>query len=197
MRIALLILGLTFAFYISAQAQSPTNPPPVPQHKVLTPAQQAYQKQYRAFIGQRHALQTQAQKAYNDEMAREKNDPCNAESTTRGSEACLDDEGKRTGANYSAFTSAIRSLLALEPPHIGPAPGPGPTGTPLSPDDEAKEFDNLQSAWQQYRRGVPGTCYDQFKGGTLAPVFSGECGQMIIRSHMRELYTIYGGAIRL
>ena len=35
------------------------------------------------------------------------------------------------------------------------------------------------------------------KGGTLAPVFDGECSRQVIRSHMRELNQIYGGAIRL
>ena len=51
----------------------------------------------------------------------------------------------------------------------------------------------MQSAWQKYREFLPGTAYNQYKGDTLAPVF----GQHVVRSHMRELNQIYGGAIRL
>jgi hypothetical protein len=193
MRIILVILS--FAVPCLAYCQEP--PPTNPSHKSLTPAQQDYQKQYRVFIDQRHALQAQAQRAYNDEMAREKNDPCNAESSTRGSEECLTREMNLTAGNYTAFTSAIRQLLAEKPPQIGPSPGPGPTGTPPSSDEQVKEFDDLQASWQRYRNAVPTVGYNQYKGGTLAPVFSGECGQMIIRSHMRELYMIYGGPVRL
>lgn len=191
------LICLTLSPIAFAQDQSPANPPSPPHHKVLTPEQQEYQKQFQVFIKQRQALQSQAQKAYNDEMAREKNDPCDVESTTRGAEQCLDRESKLTDANYTAFTGAIRSILALKTPEIGPGSISGPTGTPLSSDELVKEFDKLQSAWQQYRDLVPGTAYNQFKGGTLAPVFDGECSQQIVRSHMRELNKIYGGPIRL
>ena len=188
--ISLTILPIVFA-------QSPANPQAPPHHKVLTPEQQAYQQQFKLFLEQRHALQSHAQKAYDDEMAREKNDPCNAESTTRGAEECLDRESKLTEANYAAFTGAIRAILALKSPQIGPANVSGPTGSPLSSEELVGEFDRLESAWQQYRGLVPRTAYDQYRGGTLAPVFDGESSQMIVRSHMHELNQIYGGAIRL
>lgn len=196
MGIALLFLCLALSSIAPAQDRPPGNPSPT-LHKVLTPEQQEYQKQYRVFMDQRQALQAQAQKAYNDEMEREKNDQCKAESTTRGSEECLSREMNLTAVNYTAFTGAIRSILALKAPQIGDNPGSGPTGVPLTSDESVKEFDSMQSAWQQYRGIVSRAAYDQYKGGTLAPVFDGECTQMIVRSHMRELYMIYGGAIRL
>jgi len=198
MRIALgLFVLLIFPAPAAPQDQPPANPPAPAHHKVLTPEQQEYQKQYGAFVDQRRTLQGQAQKAYNDEMAREKNDPCNAESTTRGSEECLGRESKLTDANYAAFTGAIRDILALTAPQIGSGPISGPTGMPVSSEEQVKEFDALQAAWQRYRDLVPKTAYDQFKGGTLAPVFDGECTQQIVRSHMRELNQIYGGPIRM
>ena len=197
-RIALCLLiflaVLPFAF---TQDQPPANPSTPPHHKVLTPEQQEYQKQFSAFMDQRRTLQSQAQKAYSDEMAREKNDPCDTEKTTRGSEECLSRESKLTDANYTAFTNAIRAILALKGPQIGSSSISGPTGLPLTSEEFVKEFDRLQAAWQQYRDIVPKTAYDQFKGGTLASVFGGECTQQIVRSHMRELNQIYGGPIRL
>jgi hypothetical protein len=192
-----ILIGLTLSSSAIAQDQPPTDPPAPSHHKVLSPEQQEYQKQFQVFTKQRQALQTQAQKAYNDEMGRAKNDPCNAEASTLGGEDCLSRESKVTGANYAAFTSAIRGILALKAPQIGPANVPGPTGSPLTSEELVKEFDKLESAWQQYRDLVPGTAYDQYKGGTLAPVFDGECSQQVVRSHMRELNQIYGGAIRL
>jgi hypothetical protein len=201
MPFALSLLIVLSAPFLLGQDQTTAAPPAPPHHKVLTPEQQEYQKQFSVFMEQRRALQSKAQKAYNDEMAREKNDPCNAESTTRGSEECLGRESKLTDANYAAFTTAIRDILALKAPQFGsgPATGPptGPTGTPLTSDELVKEFDALQSAWQQYYGLISKTAYDQYKGGTLAPVFDGECSQMIVRSHMRELYMMYEGPIKL
>jgi hypothetical protein len=192
-----LLLSLTDLPFATAQDQPPANPSAPAHHKVLTPEQQEYQKEFQVFMDQRHALQAKAQKAYNDETAREKNDPCDAESTTRGAEECLSRESQLTESNYEAFIGAIRDLLALKAPQIGPGSTSGPTGMPVSSDEQVKEFDTLQSAWQQYRDLVPKTAYDQFKGGTLAPVFDGECSQMIVRSHMRDLNKIYGGPIHL
>lgn len=198
MRVALqLCIALAVSLSAIAQDQPPTSPPAASRHKVLTPEQQEYQQQFQVFLKQRQALQAQAQKAFNDEMGREKNDPCNAQASTVGAEECLSRESKLTDSNYTAFTSSIRAILALKAPQIGPAPVSGPTGTPLTSEELVKEFDKLESAWQQYRDLVPGTAYDQYKGGTLAPVFDGECGQQVVRSHMRELNQIYGGAIRM
>jgi hypothetical protein len=197
-RIPILLLAcLTISLSAVAQDQPTTSAPAPSHHKVLTPEQQEYQKQFQVFLKQRQALQAEAQKAYTDEMGREKNDPCNAEASTLGAEECLSRESKLTDADYTAFTKAIRAILALKAPQIGPANVPGPTGTPLTSEEFVKEFDKLESAWQQYRDLVPGTAYDQYKGGTLAPVFDGECSQQVVRSHMRELNQIYGGAIRL
>jgi len=126
-------------------------------------------------------------------MAREKNGPCDAESTTRGAEECLSRESKLTDSNFAAYTGAIRAILALTARRMFP----GPRAHRLTEEELVKEFDILKAAWQQYRDIIPKTPYDQFKGGTLAPVFDGECTQQIVPSHMLELNQIYGGAIPL
>lgn len=163
--------------------------------KVLTPEQQELQKRFKSYRAQREALQMEAAKAFDAEAARGKSGDCKNASDTRGVEICLAKEGEITEANYSAFTRAIRELLNLAYPSSNQPATSGPTGTPPDTDDLTREFDNLQIAWQQYRKIGTSTGYDQYKGGTLAPVFSIEVDQELVRSHMRELSFIYDGLL--
>ncbi len=112
------------------------------------------------------------------------NDPCDAESTTRVAEECLERESKLTDANYAAFTTAIRDILALKAPQIGTGTWPlGPTGMPLTSEESVDEFDtstvglaaHIAHSYLKPLRPIQGTA-------TLAPVFDGECSQMIVRS---------------
>jgi uncharacterized protein YecT (DUF1311 family) len=163
--------------------------------KVLTPAQQEHQEKFRSYMAQRQALQRRAVQAFDAETARAKTDACKSDSTTRGIEICLEKEIGITEKNYSAFTGAIRELLSLDYPSSDPSATPGPTGTPLSAGTLANEFDALQNAWEQYRKLGTATAYDQYKGGSIAPVVSAEVNQELVLSHMRELNSIYEGLL--
>ena len=105
---------------------------------------------------------------------------------------CLEKASKVTDANYATFTGAIREILALVDPD---SPESGPTGMPPMADESVQEFDALQSTWEQYRKIATDAAYDEYKGGTYAPVFDEEVDQKLIRAHMRELDYIYDGAL--
>jgi hypothetical protein len=199
MRLALLALCclLVPAQRFSAQQPAQNNPAPKP-HKVLTPEQKAYQQQYRQFNEERMKLLAQGKQAYEAEIAREKAGDkageCKDAGTTYDWNICLGRDATITEANYTAFTAAIRALLALKVPAF---PGEdqnfvGMTGKPLTSEEQVKEFDTLESLWQKYLERATSAAYDQFKGGTLAPSFEVQCRRDLMRSHMHELHLIYG-----
>jgi|ERR1700722_8283573 len=177
---------------ISGQLAGQDAPKP---KKVLTLDQQEYQSKFQNYLAQRRALQQRAAKAFNAESSRDKAGDCKNANNTRDIEICLQKESEITAKNYSSFTEAIRDLLRLAPPESHQPPTSGPTGTPLDAEASTKEFDNLQTAWQQYRKIGTATAYDQYKGGTAAPVFSMEADQELMRAHMRELNFIYDGLL--
>jgi hypothetical protein len=164
--------------------------------KVLTPEQHELQGKFKSYLAQRKALQKQAVHAFDAETARGKAGDCKNASNTRDIEICLDKESEITEKNYSAFTGAIRELLGLTYPESAQPDASGPTGTPPNAEERTREFDNLQAAWQQYLKIGTTTAYDQYKGGTHAPVFSVEAKQELVRSHMRELSFIYDGLLK-
>ncbi len=164
--------------------------------KVLTPEQQELQKKFKSYLAQRKELQKQAAKAFDAEAVRTKVGDCKTPSNTRHSETCLDKESEITEKNYSAFTGAIRELLVLTSPDSAQPAASGPTGTPPSTEERIRELDNLETAWQQYRKIGTTAAFSQYKGGTHAPVFSMEASQELVRSHMRELNFIYDDLLR-
>jgi len=163
--------------------------------KVLTPEQQEFQRKIASYMIQREALQKQAAKAFDAETAREKAGDCKNASTTRDIETCLEKDTEITETNYAAFTGAIRELLSLSYPEISGPAASVPTGAPPNAEDLVKEFDALQTAWQQYRKIGTNAAYNQYKGGRLAPVLSATISQELVRSHMRELSSIYDGPL--
>lgn len=163
--------------------------------KALTPDQQESQLKFRNYLAQREALQKKAMRAFTAEAARGKSGECKHAGNTRAAEICLEKESEITAKNYSTFTEAIRELLVLPNPQSDQPAASAPTGTPKSAEELTREFDDLQSAWQQYRKLGTAAAYDQYKGGTGAPVFSIETDQELVRSHMRELNTIYDGLL--
>jgi uncharacterized protein YecT (DUF1311 family) len=167
------------------------------QEKVLTPEQQELQRKIKNYAVQREALQKKAAKAFDAETDREKAGDCKNANTTRDIEICLGKETEITEANYSAFTGAIRELLSLTYPESSPQATSGPTGTPTDAEDLVKEFDALQTAWEQYRKIGATAAYNQYKGGTIAPVSLAMMSQELVRSHMRELSSIYDGSLHL
>ena len=163
--------------------------------KVLTPEQQELQRKVASFMVQRKALQEQAAKAFDAETAREKVGDCKNASTTLDIETCLEKETEITEKNYSAFTGAIRELLSLSYPEISGTAASVPTEASPNAEDLVKEFDALQTAWQQYRKIGTDVAYNQYKGGTFAPISSATTSQKMVRSHMRELSSIYDGPL--
>jgi uncharacterized protein YecT (DUF1311 family) len=163
--------------------------------KVLTPEQQEFQRKVASYMIQRKALQEQAAKAFDAETAREKAGDCKNVGTTRDVETCLGKETEITETNYSAFTGAIRELLSLSYPEFSGPAASIPTEAPPTAEDLVKEFDALQTAWQQYRKLGTNAEYNQYKDGRLAPVLSATMSQELVRSHMRELRSIYDGPL--
>jgi uncharacterized protein YecT (DUF1311 family) len=163
--------------------------------KVLTPEQQEFQRKIASYMIQRKTLQEQAAKAFDAEAARQKAGDCKNASSTRDIETCLEKETEITETNYSAFTGAIRELLSLSYAEFSGPAASVPTEGPPNAEDLAKEFDALQTAWQQYRKIGTDAAYNQYKGGTMAPVASAMTSQKLVRSHMRELSSIYEGPL--
>ena len=124
------------------------------------------------------------------EMGREKAGDCKNASSTYEAVICLGKEGRITTVNYEAMTRSLRALLALADADA-PTTVIGPTGKALTPAQQAAEFDVLQQKWEVYRKTVESAAYDQFKGGTEAPVSNALADQMVVRSHMKELASIY------
>jgi uncharacterized protein YecT (DUF1311 family) len=163
--------------------------------KVLTPEQAEFQRKVASYMVQRKALQEQAAKAFDAEAAREKAGACKNAGTTRDIETCQEKETELSETNYSAFSGAIRELLSLSYPEFSGPDTSVPTEAPPNAEDLVKEFDALQTAWQQYRKIGTNAAYNQYKGGTLAPVLSAAMSQQLVRSHMRELGSIYDGPL--
>jgi len=164
--------------------------------KVLTPQQEEFQAKFKSYMVQRKALQKRAAQAFDAETVRARAGDCKNARNTRDIETCLEKESNITEKNYSEFAGAIRELLSLTPPESTQPATSGPTGMPPSAEERTREFDGLQTAWQQYLKSGTTAAYNQYKGGTHAPVFSVEAQQKLVRSHMRELSFIYDGLLR-
>jgi predicted aminopeptidase len=124
------------------------------------------------------------------EMSREKSGDCKDASSTHDAVICLGKQGQITTENYEAMTRSLRALLALSDADAVTATA-GPTGKALTPAQQAAEFDGLQQNWDVYRKTVQSAAYDQFEGGTEAPISNALADQMVMRSHMKELASIY------
>ncbi len=160
--------------------------------KSASPEQMKYQAQMEQWRTAREALKAKAKAALAAEMQREQAGDCPHAGTTRAAEECLAQEVKTTDKNYSVFTSSLRSMLGLSLPVMpDEPPSTGPTGKPLTSAERVREFDNLEALSKTYRTQAADAAYDEFKGGTLAPVFSLETGQKLLRSHLKELSFIY------
>jgi hypothetical protein len=166
---------------------------PAPRRKALTPEQVQFQADTAQWRAQRDALRAQAQAALSAEMAREEAGDCPHADSTRAAEECLAAEIEKTRSNYAAFAGAIRAMLALPYPAMpGQPPFNGPTGAPPTPNELVAEFDQLEAESQRYREDAAKAAYNQFKGGTAAPVFALEADQRLLRLHLREFAFVYG-----
>ena len=192
-KLLLIIAGVT-AFLLGGPycfAQAPAIP-----HKTLTPEQRKFQEDLAGWNLAMKALHTQGQAALQAELTREKQPLCPDADTTRSQEICLQSEIEKTSANYKTFAGVVRSRLALPAPTF-PGAGPavaGPTGVPLSSAEFVAEFDHNEAEWRRYSADQAQAAFDQYKSGTLAPVFEGEAELRLMRLHMHELAIIYGWA---
>jgi len=177
---------------------------PAPQNpgrpkKILTPEQQAYQRELKQLWAERQRLRAQAKQAFDAEMGREKAGDCPSARTNYDWNMCLSREAGVTDGNYKTFAEAIRSDLGLKEPlapgeKAGPLP-PGPAGPQLTPEENLAEFDRLEAAWKPYLDAACTATFHQFGGGTGGPPAAGECRQRMVREHMRELDQIYYGPL--
>jgi hypothetical protein len=107
-------------------------------------------------------------------------------------EKCVADALKSADDNYAAFTSDLRSILALAYPTMrGEKPAVGPTGSPQTSTDAVLEFDRLESQSKAYREAVSATAYNRCKGGTDAPVCGLDAALKLLQLHLEELRFIY------
>jgi hypothetical protein len=184
------VLVMVAAFTIARFASSQQ---PIPPHKILTPEQQHFQSEIANWISQCSVLRDKAQAALDSEIAREKIGDCPNAASTRAAEECLTTEMEKTQANYTAFANSLRTMLGLAYPTMpGDQPASGPTGMPLTPTERVAEFDQLEAQSKHFRDDGVRAAYNQYKGGTLAPVFAAEAGQRLLRLHLQEFAFIYG-----
>jgi hypothetical protein len=84
-------------------------------------------------------------------------------------------------------------MLSLSYPTMpGALPTLGPTGTPPTAAESVAEFDRLEAESSQYRQHAVTAAYNQFKGGSEAPVFAQEAEQRLLRLHLQALAFVYG-----
>lgn len=121
--------------------------------------------------GQNLPPRAQARAALAAERAREKAGQCQTANNTLAEEDCLHSEMDKTQGNYAAFVKAIRQQLSGE---------------------RAAEFDQLESQSKQYRENASKAAFNEYAGGTLAPVFALEAEQKLLRLHMEEIAFVYG-----
>jgi len=146
-------------------------------------SQSASDKQ-KAFMAELQRLQAQAKAAFDGEMAREKSGDCPNAETTRAIVDCLGKEIDTATANFKAFSGAIRAIISLE------------GADAKSREEQLKEFDEVGAAWDGYRKAQCQAAYDQYKGGTIAPVEAASCQLLLYRSRMREMNGLYEGPLR-
>jgi uncharacterized protein YecT (DUF1311 family) len=188
MRATILCLAL-----IPALAAAQTTPQPARPKKVLTPDQIAYQQDLKTYRAQADTIRSAATAAFVAEAAREKAPECPNASTTYDINMCLSHENDLTDANYKAFTTAVRAILAL------PFPAPlgakddsmGPTGPEGTPATNTAAFDAAESAWHTYATAECKAVDTLWRGGTIVNSMVGECDLRMTRARLHELDTAY------
>lgn len=185
--------GFIFLQLCIAQ-QSPARPA-----MVLTPEQKALQQQSKEYAAKRVKLQAQAKQVFDEEMAREKAGDCPDAQTTYDFNICFGKQAAITDQNLKSFEGIIRELNAPPPQMPGAADTdtPGVAGISLTPEHLLAEFDRVEQSWRQYREMACTAAFHQFGGGTGGPSFGLQCELTLARSHMRELWMIYGMDLRL
>jgi uncharacterized protein YecT (DUF1311 family) len=186
------ILGLAACIPIFASAQTT-----LPRRKVLTPEEFAYQQALKAHEAEIERLRAPANAAFAVEMAREKAPECPDATNTYDDNVCIAHENDLTDANYRAFTSALRAILALpSPDQPGVAvPAIGPSGPEATPATNTAAFDTAESAWHAYAKAECKAVDTFWRGGTIVNAIFMECNLRQSRNRLRELDTAYSGEL--
>jgi uncharacterized protein YecT (DUF1311 family) len=177
--IALLIFAIAVAGH-SVGGQTPANSPP---------SKAVLAKERQNFFAQLAAFKKSGRAAYSDEMIREKAGDCPHASSTQDTVTCLRQEIERTTTNYPTYLDALRSVEGLT--NTGETSAGTAESQPLSAEESVKEFDNVEAAWQTYRKAQCSAAYDAYRGGTIAPIMELTCQLSLMRGRMRELENIY------
>jgi uncharacterized protein YecT (DUF1311 family) len=102
---------------------------------------------------------------------------------------CVAHENDITTANYQAFTTALRSLLALPGP-----PAPSPQATPAS---SAPAFDAAESTWQASTKTECDAEQVKWSDGNIVNFMGSECTIRQSRARLRELAEVYRNNLHL
>jgi uncharacterized protein YecT (DUF1311 family) len=161
--------------------------------KILTPGQIAYQQAMKTYNAQIDVLRSSANAAFAAEVAREKAPECPNASTTHDINMCLSHETDLMEANYKAFTTALRSMLALPvptTPGLNDSAG-GPTGQEATPAVNTAAFDAAEAAWHNYATAECGAVDTLWRGGTIVNSIVVECNLRMARARLHELDVAY------
>jgi len=194
MRISILIISALLSLFLPVLGQQdPARP-----KKVINPEQQALQQQMRETDAERQRFRSYAKQAFDSEMAREKVGDCPDAKTTYEFNVCYGKEVAATDQNIENYEDGIRHLLGMRDssPSGQPLP-PGPAGPQLSAEQQLAEFERVEQLWHSYLDAASTAAFHQFGGGTGGPSFEMETHLRVVRSHMRELDSVYGSLLRL
>jgi uncharacterized protein YecT (DUF1311 family) len=106
--------------------------------------------------------------------------PCTKESTTMGYAQCIGKEVEFTENHLNAFLAAVRGILADE------------DGAPAGAESagKVKESDllnNLDRAWQEYKKNLCQLAFAGFDGGSGAGSAKSECEYQADRQYVRQV----------
>lgn len=144
------------------------------------------------FDSRLYTLKDKAKTAYNAEMQREKEEQGDdyRQSISSGNlTVYLKKELETTTANYQTYIGALRSAETLDGPEDGERYTRGfklPSKT-----SNLKEFDKVESMFQEFRKLQCTAAYNANLEGSIAPVVAQACELELMRNHMRELEHIY------
>jgi uncharacterized protein YecT (DUF1311 family) len=132
-----------------------------------------------------------ANAAYATEAAREKAGTCPNATTTYDINMCLAHEVEITRANYKAFTTALRAMLAPTPGDDDIPFDGGPTGPAVTSAAKAAAFDAAESAWQTYATAECRAVDTFWRGGTIVNSMVDYCSLRLTRARLHELNDAY------
>lgn len=178
MRATLLTVLLTATF-----AAAQTAPPPPPPQNASAADQATYQQAHNSYDAQADAFRAAAKAALAAEGTHEAAFICPNVADPTEMNGCVAHENHITTANYQAFTTALRSLLALPGP-----PAPSPQATPAS---SAAAFDAAESTWQASTKTECDAEQAKWSDGNIVNFMGSECTIRQSRARLRELAEVY------